>query len=186
MNLFLNFFEYAYLKCRIAFHIKTLNFVPFYNSNLKSFHNNFSHSKGILTILQIELPFFSDNTYNLYIEAKKYFSDARYNINLNGEEYIYIDKDPEKETYEEKPIELNKIKSIKHKINIPNEVEIKLKENQEIQERQENNSLTKTLLLLKYKEVVSNIERIEQFFFVFQTKGCSLPIEIEIIIKKKD
>ena len=144
--------------------------------------NNFRTFFRVLPKLK-ELDSSSDNTYNLYIEAKKYFSDARYNINLNGEEYIYIDKDPEKETYEEKPIELNKIKSIKHKINIPNEVEIKLKENQEIQERQENNSLTKTLLLLKYKEVVSNIERIEQFFFVFQTKGCSLPIEIEIIIK---
>ena len=43
--------------------------------------------------------------------------------------------------------------------------------------------MEKTLLLLKYKEVVSNIELIEQFISVFQTKGCSLPIEIVINIK---
>jgi len=127
----------------------------------------------------VELDNNSDNSYNLYIQAKKYFSQAKYYISLNFEEYIYID--PEKK--EEKTIDLDNIKSIKHKINIPNEVEIRLKENKDLPEGQERISFQKTMLLLKFKEVVSNIELIEQFIWVFQRKGCSLPIEIEINVK---
>ena len=77
-----------------------------------------------------------------------------------------------------KKISLDAIKSIKHKINIPNEIEIRLKQNKDLPEGQE-----KTLLLFKFKEVVSNIELIEQFISLFQKKGCSLPIEIKINIK---
>ena len=72
----------------------------------------------------VELDNNSDNSYNLYIQANKYFINAKYYISLNYEEYSYIDTDHEKE---EKTIDLDKIKSIKHKINIPNEVEIRLK-----------------------------------------------------------
>ena len=128
----------------------------------------------------VELDNNSDNSYNLYIQANKYFINAKYYISLNYEEYSYIDIDHEKE---EKTIDLDIIKSIKHKINIPNEVEIRLKENNDLPEGQERISFQKTMLLLKFKEVVSNIELIEQFIWVFQTKGCSLPIEIEISIK---
>ena len=144
--------------------------------------NNFKKFLKVLPKLK-ELDSNSDNTYNLYIEANKYSSNAKYSINLNGEEYICIIKDEKNNIKKEEAIELNEIKSTKHKINIPNEIEIKLKENQEMPEGQEKNSIKKKRLLLKYKEVVSNIELIEQFFFVFQKKGCSLPIEIEIIIK---
>ena len=127
----------------------------------------------------VELDNNSDNSYNLYVKAKKYFNDATYYISLNCEEFKY--KDPENKI--EKTIDLNEIKSIKHKINIPKEVEIKLRENQELPEGQERISLEKASLLLTFKEVVSNIELIEQFIWVFQIKGCSLPIEIKINLK---
>ena len=148
------------------------------NENL---FNNFKKFIKVLPKLK-EIDNSPDNTYNLFIKANKYFSNARYNINLNGENFICINKEPNNYTNVENIINLKEIKSIKYKINIPNEIEIKLNENKEVPEGQEKNSM-KTLLLLKYKEVVSNIELIEQFFYVFQKKGCSLPIDIEIIIK---
>ena len=123
----------------------------------------------------VEIDNNSDNTYNLYTQAKKYFTRATYGISLNCEEFIYV------ENNEEKIKGLDKIKSIKHKINIPNEVEIKLKENKELREKQD-----KTWILITFKEVVSNIELIEQFISVFRKKGCSLPIEIQIIIKNNE
>jgi len=126
----------------------------------------------------VELDNNSDNSYNLYIQANKYFKEATYYISLNYEEkYTYIDKDGEQS------IKLDEIKSIKHKINIPNEVKLRIEDEKDIHEEQEKISLEKTKLLLKFKEIVSNIELIEQFISVFQTKGCSLPIEIQIIIK---
>lgn len=128
----------------------------------------------------VELDNNSDNSYNLFIEAKQYFSNATYFISLNYEEYKYKDNNEKKN---EITIDLEKIKSIKHKINIQNKVEIRLKEDKELPEGHEKISLEKTLLLIKYKEVVSNIELIEQFISVFQKKGCSLPIEIIIKIK---
>ena len=173
--------------------------IDFFNNKIKSSKNKYdmfgkikdiddnmlNNFKNFIKIFQylVELDNNSDNSYNLYIESNKYFSNAKYNINLKGEEYRYTYKDPLTNKIEEKSINLKKIKSIKHKINIPNEIEIKLKNNQDFPEGQEKNSLMKTLLLLKYKEVVGNIELIEQFFFVFNKKGCSLPIEIEINIK---
>ena len=145
------------------------------NENLLS---NFKKFIKIFPYL-VELDNNSDNSYNLYIKAKKYFSDTAYYISLNYEEYTYKDPDTNKED----TIDLDSIKSIKHKINISNEVEIRLKENKDLPEGKERNSLDRTLLLLKFKEVVSNIELIEQFIWVFQMKGCSLPIEININIK---
>ena len=145
------------------------------NSNLLG---NFKTYIKIFQYLE-ELYNNSDNSYNLYIEAKKYFSQSQYYISLNFEEYKYIDPENNKEI----TIDLDTIKSIKHKINIPNEVEIRLKENKEQIEGHEKISLEKTQLLIKFKEAVSNIELIEQFISVFQIKGCSLPIEININIK---
>jgi len=126
----------------------------------------------------VELDNSSDNYYNLYIQANKYFRNATYYISLNEEEYNYIDPDNKK-----KKININTIKSIKRKINIPNEEEIKLKENKEMPEGRERNSMEKTLLLVRFKEFVGNLELIEKFFYVFHTKGCSLPIEIEINVR---
>jgi len=140
--------------------------------------NNFKKYIKIFPYLE-DLYNNSDNSYSLYINAKKYFSNATYYINLNYEEkYIYKDK-----SEEEKSVNLNTIKSIKHKINIPNDVEIRLKENKDLPEGQDKIAIEKTQLLLKFKEIVSNIELIEQFTSFFETKGCSLPIEIEIRIK---
>lgn len=174
---FLDFFNNVIRNCKTK--IDMFEKIKKIDENLL---NNFRKFIKICPYL-IDIDNNSDNTYNLYIEANKYFNNAKYNISLNGEVYNYIYKDQNDKICEDKILDLNKIKSIKHKINIPNEVEIKLKENQELPEGQEKNSLMKTLLLLKYKEVVSNIELIEKFFYVFQTKGCSLPIEIEIVIK---
>jgi len=126
----------------------------------------------------VELDNNSDNSYILYIQANKYFREAKYYISLNYEEkYSYIEKN------EEKQVELDEIKSIKRKINISNEVKLRLEDNKDLPEGQERASLEKTKLLLKFKEVINNIDLIEQFIEVFQTKGCSLPIEIEIRIK---
>ena len=143
--------------------------------------NLLENFKKYIQIFQylVELDNNSDNSYNLYISAKKYFSDSTYYISLDFEEYSYIDAENKKE----KTIDLYVIKSIKHKINFPNEIGIRLKENKELLEGQERNSLDKTLFLLKFKEVVNNIELIEQFISVFQVKGCSLPLEIKISIE---
>ena len=94
---------------------------------------------------------------NLYIKAKIYFRHVIYIKSLNHEEYKYTAT----ENNEEKIIDLKSIKNIQYKINFPNEAEIRLKGNKEIPEGQEKISLEKALLLLKYKEVVSNIELIE-------------------------
>ena len=171
------------------------NCIDFFNNELKKCKNQFELFEKIKNINNnllanfikfinkfqylVELDNNSDNSYNIYMEAKKYFTEATYNTSLIYEEYSYIDTKSNKET----KMDLEKIKSIKHKINIPNEVEIKLKEKNDLPEGRERISMEKTLLLLKYKEVVSNIELIEQFISVFQTKGCSLPIEIVINIK---
>ena len=128
----------------------------------------------------VELDNNSDNSYNLYIAAKEYFTQATYYISLIDEEYTYLDHNNKTQKLDLKNLE--KIKSIKHKINIPNEIEIKIKENKDLIDA-EKISKEKTLLLLTYKEVISNIELIEQFIYVFKTKGCSLPIEISINIK---
>ena len=143
--------------------------------------NLLSNFKTFIKIFQylVELDNNSDNSYNLYIEAKKYFSKATYYISLNYEEYKYLDS----ENTEEITIDLDKIKSIKHKVNIPNEVEIRLKENKGLPEGHEKISMEKTLLLIKFKEVVGNIELIEQFISLFQIKGCSLPVEISISLE---
>ena len=169
------------------------NCIDFFNNELKPCKNKqimlekinkisdvlLSNFKTFIKIFPylVELDNNSDNSYNLYISAKEYFSQAKYYISLISEIYKYTDH-----KNNEKQISLDEIKSIKHKINIPNEVEIKLKKNKELLDV-EKISKEKTMLLLKYKEVVSNIELIEQFIFVFQTKGCSLPIEIQIDIK---
>ena len=171
------------------------NCIDFFNNVLLNAKNKFELFEKIKTITEnllnnfkkfikifpylVELDNNTDNSYNLYIKAKKYFSNASYFISLNSEEYCFVDDINNKEEY----IDLEAIKSIKHKINIPNEEEIKLKENKEFPEGQERISLDKKLLLHKYKEVVANIERIEQFISVFKKKGCSLPIEIDIKIK---
>ena len=78
----------------------------------------------------MELDNNSANSYNLYIKAKKYFSESYYIINLNYEKYNYINP----ENKEEKTIDLKEIKSIKHKINFPNDVINRLKENNEFSE----------------------------------------------------
>ena len=169
----IDFFNNVLLNCKNK--LDLIGKIKAINENLM---NNFKKFIKIFPYL-VELDNNSDNSYNLYIKAKKYFSSASYYICLNSEEYCYLDS----EKKEEKSINLDAIKSIKHKINIPNEVEIKLKENKELLEGREGNSVEKTLLLVKYKEVITNIERIEQFISVFQKKGCSLPIEIDIKIK---
>ena len=150
--------------------------------NIKKINTNlFDNFKNFIKIFPylVELDNNSDNSYNLYIKVKKYFSESYYIINLNYEKYSYINP----ENKEEKTIDLKEIKSIKHKINYPNEVINRLKENNEFSEGQEKISLEKTRLLIKFKEIVSNIELIEQFISVFQIKGCSLPIEIKINMK---
>ena len=170
------------------------NCMDFFKYNLGNCKNNFEMFEAIKNIDDnlfnkfknfidifpslVELDNNSDNSYNLYIQANKYFKEAIYYISLNYEEkYTYIDKDGEQS------INLDEIKSIKHKINIPNEVKLRIEDDKALPEGQEKISLEKTRLLFKFKEVVSNIELIEQFISVFQTKGCSLPIEIQITIK---
>ena len=127
----------------------------------------------------VEMDNNSDNSYNLFLQAQKYFDNATYRINLITEQFTFT------ENGEQKCKDLDKIKSIKHKINIPNEVEIKINENKDILEKQ-GNSQEKTELLIKFKKFVNSVELIEQFISVFKRKGCSLPIEIEIIIKNKE
>ena len=170
------------------------NCMDFFKNNLGNCKRNFELFEAIKKIDEnllnkfkkfinifpslVELDNNSDNSYNLYIQANKYFKEATYYISLNYEEkYTYIDKEGEKS------INLDEIKSIKHKINIPNEVKLRIEDGKDLPEGQEKISLEKTRLLLKFKEIVSNIELIEQFISVFQTKGCSLPIEIQITIK---
>ena len=174
VDMCIDFFNNVLRNCLNKFEL----FEKIRNNIKENLFNNFSTFIKILPYLS-ELDNNSDNSYNLYIKAKKYFSDASYEISLNSEVYSYKDL----ENNQENEIDLDSIKSIKHKINIPNEVKIKLKENKDLPEGQERISLEKTQLLLQYKEVVSNIELIEQFFSVFQKKGCSLPIEIKISIK---
>ena len=120
----------------------------------------------------------SDNSYNLYLQAKKYFDNVTYRINITCEEFTYNENGDKNE-------ELDKIKSIKHKINIPNEIEIKLNENKDLLDKQ-GNSQEKLELLIKFKKFVNSIELIEQFISVFKRKGCSLPISIKIEVKNKE
>ena len=168
----MNFFKYNLGNCKTNFEL--FDAINKIDTNL---YNKFKNFINIFPSL-VELDNNSDNSYNLYIQANKYFIDSIYNISLNYEEkYTFFDKEGEK------LINLDDIKSIKHKINIPNEVKLRLEDNKDLPEGQEKISLEKTRLLLKFKEVVSNIELIEQFIQVFQTKGCSLPIEIKIEIK---
>jgi len=132
------------------------NCIDFFNNMLRNSKNKFDLFENIKKIQDNVLGYFkkfiqifpylveldnnSDNSYNLFIQAKKYFSQAKYYISLKYEEYTYIDL----ETKEEKTIDLDNIKSIKHKINIPNEVEIRLKDNKDLPEGQERISFQKT------------------------------------------
>ena len=169
----IDFFNNVLLNCKNKYDligkIKTIN---------ENLINNFKKFIYIFPCL-VELDKNSDNSYNLYNKAKTFFSNASYYISLNKEEYCYIYPEKNKETF----IDLNAIKSIKNKINIPYEVEIKLKENKELLEYKEGVLVDKRLFLLNYKEVITNIEIIEQFISFFQKKGCIIPIEIDIKIK---
>ena len=169
----IDFFNNVLLNCKNKYDligkIKTIN---------ENLINNFKTFIHIFPCL-VELDKNSDNSYNLYNKAKTFFSNASYYISLNKEEYYYIHPEKNIETF----VDLNVIKSIKNEINIPYEVEIKLKKSKELPEYEEGVLLDNTLFLLNYKEVITNIEIIEQFISVFQKKGCIIPIEIDIKIK---
>ena len=105
--------------------------------------DNLENFKKFIDIFKYldELSNNSDNLYNLYYKASIYSRDAKYFINLNYEEYKYKNNGENIE----KSIDLQEIKRIKHKINIPNEVAIQLINNKdnELSKKKEKKAMKK-------------------------------------------
>ena len=113
----------------------------------------------------------SDNVYNTVVNI---ITDATINILQDTENLIYKNKNNEEVRKEEKILE--ELIHIKNKIHIKKEMEIN------------KDDIFKSMckILLFFKEIISELERINEYMKILRKKGNSLPIKITIKINIKD
>ena len=108
-----------------------------------------------------------DISENVYDKVVTIITDATFNIYLDSENFIY---ENEKNVIDEeiKPLTMEKLIHIKNQIHIKNE------------NNEDAIIKSKCKILIFFKEIISNLEVINEYMNILRNKGCSLPIVIRI------
>jgi len=116
---------------------------------------------------------FSDNVYNRVVNI---MTKATFIISQDTENFIYNDKGKSEDN--------DPKKDMANLINIKNQIHIKKeKENKEDEDEDEDDIIKyKCKVLIEYKNIISNLEVINEYMRVLRKKGSSLPIKITLQI----
>ena len=117
----------------------------------------------------IELDRNDDISENIYEQVNNIIKDATFNILQDYEEFFYYDEKSKKH----EPITTEELIHLKNKIH-----------NENIKGNEDDKIKAKCKILIFFKNLVSNLEIINEYMDVLRTKGSSLPIKISIKINK--
>ena len=134
-------------------------------SKFENYSNNFSRV--------IELDRNDDISENVYKQVYNIIQNATFNINKNDENFSYYDEN----TKNRVSITMEELIHLKNKIHYEN-----------IKEDEDDGMKPKRKILIFFKNIISNIEIINEYMEVLRTKGSSLKIRIriELQIKKNE
>ena len=114
----------------------------------------------------------TENTEGIYQQIFKIINEASFKIEQDSEKFLYFSE----EQYE--------LISFEELVNLKNKIHL-FKEN-EFQYGNNNNNLLKFKILLFYKNVIINLEKIMDHMKVLREKGINLPIKISMKIEVKN
>ena len=117
----------------------------------------------------IELDRNDDISENIFEQVNNIIKDATFNILQDYEDFFYYDEKNKKT----EPITTEQLIHLKNKIH-----------NENIKGNEDDKIKAKCKVLIFFKNLVSNLEIINEYMDVLRTKGSSLPIKISIKIKK--
>ena len=151
----------------IADNFKIFNYIKTLDEKTISQFENYS--KIYSSVIELDTnDDFSDNVYDKVVNI---ITDATFNILQDTENFLYYN---EKESKNEN-VTMEELIHIKNQIHIKNE-----KENND-----DDTIKSKCKILIFFKEIISNLEVINDYMNVLRTKGSSLPIKISIKISIK-
>ena len=153
---------------KIFTYIKTMN-----ENTISQFEN---YSKIYLSVIELDRNDISENVYEQVINI---IEDATFNILQDTENFLYYKKEKNKKEKEKKDFEnitLEELIHLKNKIQIKNEFDYKI-------EKDDDKLKSKCKILIFFKNMISNLEIINEYMNVLRTKGSSLPIKITIKVR---
>ena len=160
-------------KCKDNFEILTY-IKSMSEKTISQFEN---YSKIYLSVIELNRK--EDTSENVYDQVNIIIHDATFNILQDTEEFLYLDYDENEKKEIYKNITMEELIHLKNKIQLKNE-------NYNNKDNEEDKLKSKCKILLFFKNIVSNLEIINEYMKVLRTKGSSLPIRITIKISRKN
>ena len=146
---------------------KIFEYIKTLNDDEKTI-NQFENFSKIYSSID-ELDSNEDLSDNIYDKVITIIKDATFNISQDSEKFMYENEKNVKDE-EIKPLTMEKLIHIKNQIHIKNE------------NNEDAIIKSKCKILIFFKDIISNLEIINEYMNVLRTKGSSLPIKISIKI----